>query len=52
MKDVTHISKPVRDKVYERDSYDGCPCCQAFGAENLNMFKFTTTLNAAGAGWG
>ena len=27
LKDLTHIPKPVRDAVYERDSYDGCPCC-------------------------
>lgn len=27
LKDLTHIPKDVRDKVYERDSYDGCPCC-------------------------
>lgn len=27
LKDLTHIPKEVRDRVYERDSYDGCPCC-------------------------
>lgn len=27
LKDLTHIPKDVRDRVYERDSYDGCPCC-------------------------
>lgn len=27
LKDLTHIPKEVRLKVYERDSYDGCPCC-------------------------
>ena len=43
MKDVTHIPKPVRDKVYERDSYDGCPCCYAFGAVDQSMSRFTTT---------
>ena len=37
MKDVTHISKEVRDKVYERDSYDGCPCCRVFGAADRSM---------------
>lgn len=43
MKDVTHIPKTVRDAVYERDSYDGCPCCQASGAEDPERFKPTTT---------
>lgn len=50
MKEVTHIPKAVRDAVYERDSYDGCPCCQAFSVVARSMFNFTTTLNAAGAG--
>lgn len=27
LKDQTHIPKEVRERVYERDSYDGCPCC-------------------------
>lgn len=27
LKDLTHIPKDVRERVYERDSYDGCPCC-------------------------
>lgn len=26
-KDLTAIPNDVRYKVYERDSYDGCPCC-------------------------
>ena len=27
LKDLTHVSQDVREKVYERDSYDGWPCC-------------------------
>ena len=27
LKDLTQISKETRDKVYQRDSYDDCPCC-------------------------
>ena len=27
LKDLTHIPQDVRERVYERDSYDGCPCC-------------------------
>lgn len=27
LKDFTHIPKDVRDRVYERDSYDGWACC-------------------------
>ena len=50
MKDVTHIPKAVRDSVYERDSYDGCPCCQASSVEDRSMFKYITTLSEAGAG--
>lgn len=27
LKDLTHISQEVRDRVYERDSYEDWPCC-------------------------
>ncbi len=27
LKDLTHISNDVRDRVYERDSFDGWTCC-------------------------
>ena len=27
LKDLTHISQETRERVYQRDSYDGCPCC-------------------------
>lgn len=27
LKDLTHISQEVRDRVYERDSWEDCPCC-------------------------
>lgn len=27
LKDMTHISQEVREKVYQRDSWEDCPCC-------------------------
>lgn len=35
MKD-TDISKSVREKVLQRDSIDGCPCCVSCGRPFLN----------------
>lgn len=31
LKTLTHISQEVRDAVYNRDSYDGWPCCAYCG---------------------
>lgn len=31
LKDLTHISSQVRDRVYERDSFDGWTCCTYCG---------------------
>ena len=31
LKKITDIPSKVREEVYERDSWDGCPCCVVCG---------------------
>lgn len=40
LKDLTHIPKEVRERVYERDSYDGCPCCVWCGKPYVEVHHF------------
>ena len=41
LKDLTHISQETRDRVYERDSYDGWPCCVYCGSpRNIEVHHY------------
>ena len=47
LKDLTHIPKEVRDRVYERDSFDGWVCCaycgqpkSAYGTPNIEQHHY------------
>lgn len=50
LKTITDIPKKVREEVYERDSWDGCPCCVVCGKPRRVQMAHIVARSQGGKG--